>query len=619
MPLGNVHITPQLVQAVRDAVDIIAIASDHTRLRKAGRRYQGLCPIHKEKSPSFSVDPTQGLFYCFGCGAGGDAIKLHMLTTGDDFPAAIENLAMRYGIPLPSRTEARFAGGKPEADIEGALQAAADYFKDQLRKSAFARAYLDEKRHILPELVDRFGLGYAPDGFENLLPALRARVPLADLEAAGLIGRSEKSGSPYDRFRHRLMFPIHNAAGRLVGFGGRALGDDKAKYVNTSETDRFHKGNLLYGLHLAKREIRESGRAILCEGYFDVIGTVACGLEGAVAGMGTALTPEQTKLLGRYTEEVVVAYDGDSAGENAFRRALPLLLAERLGVRRARFPGSHDPDSLRLEAGEETVRAAIEGAEDAVAAELDRVIPEGAARDPRLQAKAATDVGELLRPIPDAILRFSYSRLAAERLGIPVEMLARRVGGGSGGERAERTPSGGPGRSEGPSPLATGGGLATAPPSLIRSLEEQVLDLLLREEGRGQLPAPEALPPPAVFLDVECRNIYEAFCALYTGARTPPDFQTLKSRLGEGDATVARLAKIMLEREVTSGRIALPESLDKLTDRWRRQRIKELHGEINEAQRRGNDALRDRLVDEKTRLSRSVHRGSRPGGNPGPG
>src|SRR3954468_11641614 len=306
MPLGNVHITPQLVQAVRDAVDIVAIASDHTRLRKAGRRYQGLCPIHKEKTPSFSVDPVQGLFYCFGCGAGGDAIKLHMLTTGDDFPAAIENLAMRYGIPLPSRTEARFAGGKPERDIEGALQAAAEFFKDQLRKAGFARQYL-EKRRIPPELVERFRLGYAPEGYKNLLPALHPRVPQADLEAAGLIGRSERSGEPYDRFRHRLMFPIHNAAGRLVGFGGRTLGDDKAKYVNTSETDRFHKGFLLYGLHLAKREIRESGQAILCEGYFDVIGTVACGLEGAVAGMGTALPPEQTRLLARYAEGGVVA------------------------------------------------------------------------------------------------------------------------------------------------------------------------------------------------------------------------------------------------------------------------------------------------------------------------
>jgi DNA primase len=614
MAFGNIDLNPQLIQAVRDAVDIVGIASDHTRLVKAGRRYQGLCPIHKEKTPSFSVDPVQGLFYCFGCGAGGDAIKLHMLTTGDDFPAAIENLAMRYAIPLPSRTEARFAGGKPERDLEGALQAGAEFFRDQLRKSPFARKYLEETRRIPPELVERFGLGYAPDGFQNLLPALRARVPQSDLEAAGLVGRSERSGEPYDRFRHRLMFPIHNAAGRLVGFGGRALGDDKAKYVNTAETDRFHKGFLLYGLHLAKREIRESGRAILCEGYFDVIATVACGLEGAVAGMGTALTPEQAKLLARYTEEVVVAYDGDSAGENASRRGLPLLLAEGLGVRRARFPGSHDPDSLRLEAGEEAVRAAIEGAEDAVTAELDRLIPAGTSSDPRAQARAANEVGELLRPIPDSILRYSYSRLAANRLAIPVEMLARRVGGGGGGEQRPA-----PGRP--PEPQGAPREAPRAAPRLVRSLEEQVLDLLVQEEVRAQIPPLADLPPPAVFLDIECRNIYEAFCALYAGASTPPDLQMLRSRLGENDGTVARLAKIMLEREVASGRIGLLESLEKLTDRWRKQRRQEVQRDIAEAQRKGDHALLERLLEEKDllNLNRSRHRGARPGGSPGLG
>src|SRR6185295_3252139 len=317
--------------------------------------------------------------------------------------------------------------------------AAAEYFSDQLRQSSFARDYL-ERRRISKELIEKFGLGYAPDGYRNLLPALHPRIPQADLEAAGLVARSEQRGDLYDRFRHRLMFPIHNQSGRLVGFGGRTLGDDKAKYVNTNETDRFHKGFLLYGLHLAKREIRESGRAVLCEGYFDVIGAVACGIEGAVAGMGTALTPEQAKLLSRYAEEVVVAYDGAEAGENAFRRALPLLLGDGLGVRRARFPGRHDPDSLRLEEGEEAVRSAVERAEDAVVAELERAIPAGAARDPRLQAKAAAAVAELLRPIPDSILRFSYSRLAADRLGIPAEMLARRVGGGSRGEAAGPPP-----------------------------------------------------------------------------------------------------------------------------------------------------------------------------------
>ncbi|HYN23391.1 MAG TPA: DNA primase, partial [Thermoanaerobaculia bacterium] len=424
MSLGNVHLTPQLVQAVRDAVDVLAIASEHTRLRKAGRRYQGLCPLHKEKTPSFSVDPVQGLFYCFGCGAGGDAIKLHMLATGDDFPAAIESLAGRYGIPLPSRETK--AGARMERDLEGALQAAAGFFTDQLRKSSFAREYL-EKRRIPPELIERFGLGYAPDGWRNLIPALQARVPMADLEAAGLAARSERGGEPYDRFRNRLMFPIHNASGRLVGFGGRTLGDDQAKYVNTNETDRFHKGLLLYGLHLAKREIRDTGRAVLCEGYFDVIGAVACGLEGSVAGMGTALTPEQAKQLSRYAEEVVVAYDGDNAGETAFRRALPLLLAEGMGVRRARFPGGHDPDSLRLEAGPAAVATAVGEAEDAVITELVRLVPTDTARDPRLQATAAAAVVDLLRPIPDPILRYGYTRIAAGQMGMSADVLARRL------------------------------------------------------------------------------------------------------------------------------------------------------------------------------------------------
>ncbi|HEX5720713.1 MAG TPA: DNA primase [Thermoanaerobaculia bacterium] len=595
MSLGNVHITPQLVQAVRDAVDVVAIASEHTKLRKAGRRYQGLCPIHKEKTPSFSVDPVAGLFYCFGCGAGGDAIKLHMLATGDDFPAAIEALAGRYGIPLPSR-ETR-AGGRTERDLEGALQAASEFFRDQLRKSSFAQEYL-EKRKIPPELIERFGLGYAPDGWRNLIPALQARsspIPLADLEAAGLAARSDKGGEPYDRFRNRLIFPIHNPSGRLVGFGGRTLGDDQAKYVNTNETDRFHKGLLLYGLHHAKKEIRESGRAVLCEGYFDVIGSVACGLEGSIAGMGTALTPEQAKQLSRYAEEVVVAYDGDNAGENAFRRALPLLLAEGLGVRRARFPAGHDPDSLRVEAGSEAVEAAVRDAEDAVVAEIERLVPPEAGREPRLQAKAATAVTELLRPIPDPILRFSYARIAAERLAVPVEMLTRRVGGAQREEQPSQTPRS-PARAEG----------------LSWNIEKLVLALLL--EATEPVPPVEDLPQPEAFLDPECRNIYQAWCALYAGgAGSPPDARAVLSVIGSEGGTVDQMAGILLERNITSGRLGLLESLEKLEDRWRKQRSRELAGKIREAELRKDSVRLQSLLDEKSRLSQRGLRWSREG------
>jgi DNA primase len=586
MSLGNVHVTPQLVQAVRDAVDILGIASEHTRLRKAGRRYQGLCPLHKEKTPSFSVDPVQGLFYCFGCGAGGDAIKLHMLATGDDFPAALEALATRYGIPLPSRETK--AGGRAERDLEGALQAAAGFFADQLRKSSFAQSYL-AKRKIPPELIERFGLGYAPDGWRNLVPALQARVPIADLEAAGLVARSDKGGDPYDRFRNRLMFPIHNAAGRLVGFGGRTLGDDPAKYVNTNETDRFHKGLLLYGLHLARREIRESGRAVLCEGYFDVIGSVACGLEGSVAGMGTALTPEQAKQLSRYAEEVVVAYDGDNAGESAFRRALPLLLGEGMGVRRARFPGGHDPDSLRLAAGPEAVAAAVQDAEDAVVAEIERLVPTEAAREPRAQAAAASASVELLRPIPDAILRYSYARIAAGRMGMKVEELTRRLGA-TGGAGA------------GPTASATG---------LSWDLEKVVLNHLLEPDRTEAVPPPEDLPSPQAFLDPECRNIYQTFCALYARGGAPPDSRAVQAELGSEGTSVDLMARILLERNFTPGSLGLLASLEKLEDRWRNRRRNELGAMIREAALRKDSARLQSLVEEKRLLDHASYRGSR--------
>lgn len=580
MALGNVHLTPQLVQAVRDAVDIVSLASEHTRLRKTGRSYQGVCPLHKEKTPSFSVDPGKGLFYCFGCGAGGDAIKLHMLLSGDDFPAAIESLAGRYGIPLPSRTETR-AGFKPERDLEGALTAAVEYYVDQLARSSFARDYL-ARRQIPAPLVERFELGYAPDGYHNLIPALASRVPQGDLEAAGLVARSDRGGDLYDRFRHRLMFPIRNAAGRLVGFGGRTLGDDKAKYVNTAETDRFRKGELLYGLHLAKREMRESGRAVLVEGYFDVIAAVACGLESAVAGMGTALTPEQARLLARYAEDVVVAYDGDTAGESAFRRALPLLLGGGLAVRRVAFAAGHDPDSLRLTEGTAAVQAAVDSAQDAVAGELERVIPAGTSRDPLRQAKAAAAVGELLRAIPDAVLRYGYARLAGRRLGIPPELLTRR--GGTALPAAAPAP-------------------ARAPERLTRSLEENVLERLLGGGDDVRLPPPSELPPPEVFLDPECRNIYQAFCTLYAGTGAPPALQGLRTRLDADDGAVARLAKIVLEggeKELPPGRIDLHEALDRLASRWQRLRDKEPAGD---------EELARRLEERKQKI-----KSRRPGG-----
>jgi len=605
MPLGNVSLTPQLVQAVRDAVDIVAIASDHTRLRKAGRRYQGLCPLHKEKTPSFSVDPVQGLFYCFGCGAGGDAIKLHMLATGDDFPAAIEALAQRYAIPLPSR--AVRAGGAPERDLEGALAAAARFFADQLRRSAVAQSYLAGRR-VSPELVERFGLGYAPEGWQGLTNALSPRVALADLEAAGLVGRSE--GRPYDRFRHRLMFPIHNQSGRLVGFGGRTLGDDKAKYINTVETERFHKGHLLYGLFQARQEIREERRAVLVEGYFDVIATVASGRSGTVAGMGTALTQEQARLLARYADEVVVAYDGDPAGETAFERALPILLAEGLGVLRARFGEGHDPDSLRLASGEAAVAAAIDAAEDAVVLQLRRAIPAPMA-SARLKATQASAVVSLLEPIRDPLMRHEYARRAAEMLGVPEKEFLSRLKELKGWRGVAEVAGAGP------------AGASAHGPRLVRSVEEEILAGLLQEDegepsARPTLPPIGELPLPEVFLDPECRNIYRTCCTLYAeGGAQAVTARSVLAQVASQPATVERLAQLLAEGRAEPGKARLSESLDKLIRRWRQTRLRELQSEIVEAQRRGDQARLASLVEERTSVSKSLQ-GVRPGDR-GPG
>ena len=577
---------PQFVQAVRDAADIVDVASDMTRLEKKGNRYKGLCPFHKEKTPSFSVDPVQGLFYCFGCGVGGDTFKLYMEHSGDDFPAAIEGLARRYGIPLPAAAGTK---SKQQRDFGTALEAAASFFQDHLRRSAFATRYLDERR-ITPELRQAFGLGYAPEGWDNLLKALSGRVRMDDLIAAGLVGRSERTGNPYDRFRHRLMFPIHTVSGRLVGFGGRTLGDDKAKYVNTSETEHFHKGNLLYGFHQAKRVLREGGKALLVEGYFDVLGAVASGVPWAVAGMGTSLTQDQARLLARYSDEVTLGYDGDAAGEKAARRALPILLGAGLAVKRARFPTGHDPDSWRLEAGGDAVCEIVDAAEDAVWLEIQRQIPPASERTPALQAQVASAVAELLRAVAGDVERGAYRRRAAEHLGVPEGALRGKRGASDyfrGGASA--------------SPPDTGGDVGNP----ASGEEEKALLLLLR--SGADVPPPQDLPTAEVFFDPECRNIYLALCDLYKGEACPvPTGSDVVARLGEKGDAIDRAARLLLQ-DSDSEEGDLQESLETLLRRWKKHRQTDLMRQIRQAQQQGDGERLSQLLEEKKSLNRSLH------------
>ena len=583
MALGNIHLTPELVQAVRDIVDIVDIVREHTRLTKAGHRYKGLCPLHKEKTPSFSVDPVQGLFYCFGCSRGGDAIRLHELLTGDDFPGAIESLAQRYGIPLPKQ-KARSSDGKPEFDLEAALEAAQSFFVKNLQGGS--RRYLEE-RQIPEELIQRVGVGYAPDAWTDLVDELTPGIPLGALEAAGIVGRSQKSGKPYDRFRHRLMFPIRAASGRLVGFGGRTLGDDKAKYINTAETQQFSKGYLLYALDRARRTIRDKGVVFLVEGYFDVIGAEVAGIDWTVASMGTALTEQQARLIARYADEVVVGYDGDEAGEKAFRRALAVLLAAGLTVRRARFETGHDPDSLRQESGPDALVELVEEAPDAVSLEIVRLIPADAHQDPRRRASAAREAKELLKPIRDGILRYGYAQQAATRLGIPLELFWKGLDAkAESGDQAAQN------------------GVKSA--RMVRSLEERALQLMLL--GTTEIPPKGELPPPDSFFDRECRNIFSVFCDLYVQEGTvPPNAEAVRAALGEENSSVDQLARLLLEEAPADKAGELSECFAKLMRRWRKKRLRELTVELVEAERQGETETLERLLDEKTALGRLIH------------
>lgn len=590
------RLTDEALDAVRDAVDIVDIASEHTKVERRGQRFVALCPFHKEKTPSLSLDPERKLYYCFGCGAGGDALGLHMELTGDNFATAVEHLANRYGIPLPRSAPAPGEEGRADRSerIQAALDAAYAFFRAKLRTEAVPRDYL-RRRKVPPEAIARFGIGFAPDGWQALVEDLGRRLKMPDLEAAGLVARSPKNPDrPYDRFRNRLMFPLRSPSGRLLAFGGRTLGDDQAKYVNTNETDHFRKGTLLYGLDVARRGIREQGRVLLVEGYFDVIGAVLSGIDWAVASMGTALTGQQVRLLSRYTDEVVLGYDGDRAGIEAARKAAALMLEAGLVVRRARFPAGQDPDSLRLDEGPEAVRGIVDEARDAVELEIDD-LPTRGQLDPRLRAREAVRVRLLIDRVKDRIARRGYFEQAAERLGVKVEVLLRESAAA-----AER-------------PRDAGGKEAPAArrPPTTSSIEEQVLRLIIAAPSLEGIDWPDA----DAFFDPALRAIYRAVRQQAEAGIDPIDSSALVTELGRRsdagngtDVPVDRIAGLLLQRSSAFLEPELRISLAELGRRFARQRLHLLAREINRAQREGDTEALHRKIEEKQKLSRALYR-----------
>lgn len=344
------------VEEIKQRLDIVEHISEYVQLRRSGANYKGVCPFHEEKTPSFMVSPEKQIFHCFGCGAGGDAIGFTMKYDGLSFPEALEALARKTGIELK-----RSAGGQRARGLKESLRAiqseASAFFMSHLVKAPNAKKYLKE-RGITDEAVKLFSLGYAPPGWHNLEEHLRRKSHKPEIiKKSGVVAEGQKG--PYDIFRSRIMFPIMDISGQVIAFGGRVMDNSEPKYLNSPDTELFRKGDNLYALNLAKEGIRKDGYAIVVEGYMDAIMCHLHGLTSAVAPLGTALTPGHLKKLRRYSEKVVLIFDGDKAGIAAARRSLDLIMNESLSARVLVLPEGQDPDSMLNDKGEAYMREII--------------------------------------------------------------------------------------------------------------------------------------------------------------------------------------------------------------------------------------------------------------------
>jgi DNA primase len=352
-------------EQVKSSVRIEDVVGEVVRLRKSGSyRFMGLCPFHSEKSPSFTVHATLQIYKCFSCGEGGDVFSFLMKTQGIGFFEALKLLADRYGIPMPKRSQYADDDSRKRGALFQLHELAQENFRANLRGPAgeTARNYLAH-RGLSAETIERFGLGYSDRSGRALLRTFEQReFSASQMQEAGLVGQRQ-DGSLYDRFRNRLMFPIHNESGKIIGFGGRALADDdQPKYLNSPETPIYKKSHVLYNLHRAKDAIRKEDRVILVEGYMDAIGVSAAGFAAVVASCGTALTPQHVQALKRHTQRIFVNFDPDAAGASAAERSIHTLLQEGMHARMVELDGGLDPDEYCRDRGSAAYQARLEGA-----------------------------------------------------------------------------------------------------------------------------------------------------------------------------------------------------------------------------------------------------------------
>lgn len=413
-----------LVQEIKEKNDIVSVISEYVTLRRAGRSYTGLCPFHSEKTPSFNVNQAKQFFYCFGCGTGGDVISFLMKIENIEFIEAAKRLAERAGIPWPEQPADE--SQRKKAELFQINRLTALYYHQCLLKTESGRVARDylEKRGISSEIWSKFYLGYASPGWHNLTNVLRRKgVRLELAESLGLVSLGENGF--YDRFRERLIFPIADPRDNICGFGGRVFDNSHPKYLNSPDTILFHKGYNLYGLNLAKEAIRKVGHAIIVEGYMDVIQAHQGGFCQTVASLGTALTPEQAKIIKRYTNQVVLAYDSDSAGQNATIKGMNILRENGLQVKILTMPEGHDPDSFIRTFGAEQFGKLLADAVDFIDFVISLAVRSHDLSSPDGKAAVINEVMPYLATVDSGIAREDYFRKLSREIGISETAIER--------------------------------------------------------------------------------------------------------------------------------------------------------------------------------------------------
>lgn len=549
--------TPDTIDRVRAAADMVEIVSAQTDLKRAGGgRYMGLCPFHDERSPSFSVNATDKLYHCFGCGVGGDLFEFVMSTESIDFPTAVETLAERYGVEVTREKEDPQAEKRRQEkarltelmDRTGAFYSNFFQTADEARK---AREYL-AGRGLDAEVLTRFGVGYAPSAWDTLLVrSQRAGFKVDELERAGLAQKG-RNGGFYDRFRERITFPIRDARGRTLGFGARAMRDQQgAKYINTAENELFHKSEILYGIDQARPAMAKADRAILVEGYTDVIALHQVGLTDAVGIMGTALTEQQVAQLSAVVSTVILALDADAAGQKAMLRAQEVAAGRQLQILVAAIPEGEDPAEMVIEeGGADRFRELVDGAIELADFQVDLILSGVDTSSPRDRDRGLAEAAPVLAKVPPGATRQELIRRVTEKLQIDPSVVLSRVEAAESGETemARQRPgntgtsTSAPGQASGQAPDAA---TVQAPTRPVLSRRERTERWLLAmcvarpEEGRQWLEKLDTrhltspliertvewlkghLDDPASGLDPEDRELQKMVAALV--ARADPD------------------------------------------------------------------------------------------------